>query len=102
MKIQEMRSGLSHLHKRMETERREQPIEGTAAAPVAVPQAHAAARATEACGLDQSRWAVISFDQIEAGGLTYRQAARLLNELEMNDVTGLCIVTDEAAKRMGR
>ena len=102
MKIQEMRPGLSHLTKRIEMERRSDLVEQPPRERYAGQQAQAEARKVESCGLDQPRWAVVSFDEIEAGGLTYRQAARLMNELEINDVTGLCIVTDEAAKRMGR
>lgn len=50
--------------------------------------------------LDQPRWAVISFDECEAGNLTYEAAARLLAELEAKGVTGLCVVTDRTAARL--
>jgi hypothetical protein len=50
--------------------------------------------------LHQPRWSVVSFDRCEASGLIYQAAAEKLAELEAASVTGLCIVTDEAAKRM--
>lgn len=56
----------------------------------------------EAAGneLEQPRWAVISFERREGSGLTYQQAIDLLKELESRKVTGLAIVTDEAASRI--
>jgi hypothetical protein len=50
--------------------------------------------------LSASRWSVISFERCEASGLTYEQAAERLRDLEKQKVTGLCIVTDEAAARI--
>jgi hypothetical protein len=50
--------------------------------------------------LDTPFWSVISFDQVEASGLTYAQAATLVNELSSSGKTGLCLVTDVAGKRM--
>lgn len=47
--------------------------------------------------LEQPRWAVISFERREGAGLTYPQAVQMLKELETRKVTGLAIVTDEAA-----
>jgi len=110
MKIQEMRSGISHLTKKMEIDRREETPELRPPAEQFVaprsfeqePGAEVEVKRAEPCELDEPRWSVVSFDQTEAGGLTYRQAALLLNELELNEVYGLCIVTDEAAKRIGR
>lgn len=52
--------------------------------------------------LDAPRWAVISFDRIEAKGQTYDQAEAKLKELEAAGITGLCVVTDEAAERTAR
>ncbi len=45
-------------------------------------------------------WSVISFEKLEAGGLVYTQAEEKLSELEAQNVSGLCIVTDEVAARM--
>ena len=50
--------------------------------------------------LDLPRWSVVSFDVCEASGLTYDAAVSLLIEKEARGVYGLCIVTDEAARRV--
>jgi len=49
------------------------------------------------CDLQNPMWSVVSFDGRQAGGLTYRQATNLLFELDAYDISGLCIITDEAA-----
>lgn len=45
-------------------------------------------------------WSVVSFEKCEASGLTYAQAEQKLSELEAQKISGLCIVTDEAAARI--
>jgi hypothetical protein len=50
--------------------------------------------------LDSPIWSVISFERIEAAGLDYASASRLIAELENKKVAGLCIVTNEAAARI--
>lgn len=99
MKIQEMRSGILHLNKKMENERPRGNYETsdfggweTNAEPL-VPTA-------DACELDEAIWSVISFDKCEAGGLLFRQATELMLELDAHGVSGLCIVTDAAAQRL--
>jgi hypothetical protein len=64
--------------------------------------AEAAQEQTEATEneLEQPRWAVISFERREGDALTYQQAVQMLKELESQKVTGLAIVTDEAAARI--
>jgi hypothetical protein len=52
--------------------------------------------------LDLPIWSVVSFDKLEASGLTYTTAYNLLEELESRKVAGLCLVTDEAASRFGQ
>ena len=98
MKIQEMKSGILHLNKKMESERREDIFEtrsaGEALRRATGPPAEAAHE------LEEPRWSVVSFDQREAGGLRYSQAAALMSELDCHGVAGLCIVTDEAAARL--
>ena len=47
--------------------------------------------------LEKNQWSVVSFTGVEAGGLTYDQAARLIELLGENDIHGLCIITDAAA-----
>ncbi len=51
--------------------------------------------------LNESRWSVISFEKCAAKNLSYDEAAQKLQELEQQDIAGLCIVTDETAERMG-
>jgi len=55
--------------------------------------------AITATELEERRWAVISFDKVEAGNLTYNDAAKLLADLDTKGVTGLCVVTDAVAAR---
>jgi hypothetical protein len=56
--------------------------------------------AAEVTELEERRWAVISFDKVEAGDLAYADAARLLADLDTKGVTGLCVVTDAVAARL--
>jgi hypothetical protein len=65
-----------------------------------MPEPKQEAETTNESELSESRWSVISFERCEASGLTYNQAAERLTELEKQKVTGLCIVTDEAAARI--
>lgn len=95
-----MRSGLEYLRKRPESEFvridlgmelfGEMTVEPIEAEPKVMSE------------LEESRWSVVSFDRIEAGGLTYRQAAELMILLDSHKLTGLCVVSDEAASRMNR
>ena len=50
--------------------------------------------------LDLPQWSVVSFDACEGSGLSYADAACLLSEKEAAGVYGLCIITDEAARRL--
>jgi hypothetical protein len=50
--------------------------------------------------LETPRWAVLSFDKVEAGNLNYADALRLLTELDAKGTAGLCIVTDQTAARL--
>lgn len=50
--------------------------------------------------LNEPRWSVVSFESRAAGSLTYEQAAEKLAELAAEKVSGLCIITDEAAERI--
>ncbi len=52
--------------------------------------------------LRELRWSVISFEKTESENLTYAQAEQKLSELEAQKVSGLCIVTDEAAARISK
>ena len=50
--------------------------------------------------LEIPRWAVLSFDKVEAGNLSYSDARSLLTDLDAKGITGLCIVTDQTAARL--
>lgn len=52
--------------------------------------------------LSEKLWAVVSFERIEAGGLTYDEAVQKMKALVASGSSGLCIVTDEAASRVNR
>ena len=97
MKIQEMRSGKQHLARKpdhgfknnvFEMRSLGEPIFGDVF-PSAIE-----------CELDSPIWSVVSFKGRQAGGLSYKQAATLLSELDAYDIPGLCIVTDDAAARL--
>lgn len=76
-------------------EKADDPIETQAAQSVAPAQdSGPLSELGEAC------WSVVSFDKCEAAGLTYPQAEAKMAELLANNVYGLCIVTDEAARRV--
>ena len=49
--------------------------------------------------LEKNQWTVVSFDGVEAGGLTYDQATRLMDVLGDNGINGLCIITDVAGTK---
>jgi len=50
--------------------------------------------------LREHRWSVISERGGEASALVYEEAARLRRQLADEKLSGLCIVTDEAAGRL--
>ena len=49
--------------------------------------------------LNEQRWGVLSERGCEAMELTYRDAAELMSQLALEKVSGLCIITNEAARR---
>lgn len=98
MRIQEMRSGSVHLKKKMPAEDRQDFFEHRDAREVILDD-DVAAGVDISCDLDEPQWSVVSFSQVEAGGLTHTQAAKLLLELDAAGVPGLCIVTDNAARK---
>ena len=94
MRIQEMRSGMTHLRKKVQDEQTADILALKADAAESVP-----VRSEPVCELTEPIWSVVSFDELEAGGLTHSQASVLAADLEASGVSGLCIVTDEAARR---
>jgi hypothetical protein len=51
--------------------------------------------------LDAAIWAVISFDSVEAAGVSFDDARKKMAELEAKGIAGLCIVTVDTAERAG-
>lgn len=49
--------------------------------------------------LREQRWSVVSERGCEASGVNYDEAARLVRRLRDDKIHGLCIVSDEAARR---
>ncbi len=52
--------------------------------------------------LKEPRWSVVTFEIRAAKNLTYKQAEQKLRELAEQKVSGLCIITDEAAERINK
>lgn len=50
----------------------------------------------------ERRWAVMSERGCEAAGLTYTEAASLVGELKREGLSGLCVITEEAASHLPR
>ena len=51
--------------------------------------------------LNEGRWSVVSERGREAAGLPYADAAALVRRLLGEKIFGTCVVTDEAASRLG-
>jgi len=107
MRIQEMRSTKIYLIKAADSGVSEKlpddplaEIELFQASPHSAEDAETKSSADVDSELDRRCWAVVSFSQIEADGLTYREAAELIIALDQLERTGLCIITDTAAARL--
>jgi hypothetical protein len=51
--------------------------------------------------LKERRWAVLSERGREEAGLSYEEAASLIKRLSGERLSGLCVITDEAASHLG-
>jgi hypothetical protein len=49
--------------------------------------------------LREQRWSVVSERGCEASGVNYEEAAGLVRRLRADKVHGLCVISDEAARR---
>jgi hypothetical protein len=49
--------------------------------------------------LREQRWSVVSERGCEASGVNYAEAAALVRRLRAGGMHGLCIISDEAARR---
>lgn len=52
--------------------------------------------------LELPRWSVITYESVEASGLSYNKALRRIKKLDKKGISGLCIVSDEAAARVSK
>ncbi|HXG84583.1 MAG TPA: hypothetical protein VNI84_11200 [Pyrinomonadaceae bacterium] len=52
--------------------------------------------------INAPRWSVVSFEKCVAKNLIYAEAVEKLEHLQMQKISGLCIVTDEAAARISK
>ncbi|HKP73452.1 MAG TPA: hypothetical protein VJT82_10975 [Pyrinomonadaceae bacterium] len=50
--------------------------------------------------LREPRWSVLSERGCEASGVNYDEAAQLVSRLRAERVHGLCVISDEAARRL--
>jgi len=50
--------------------------------------------------LNEPRWSVVTFESCAASNLTYAAAAENIKNLQAKKISGLCIVTDETARRI--
>lgn len=77
-------------------------LEAAAAEPEAAKAVCEPAEMTISSELARPMWAVVSFERVEVSRLTYAQAVFVMNELTSQGASGLCIITDEAARRIAR
>ncbi len=52
--------------------------------------------------LNDSRWSIVTFEGVALRGLPYAEALKKIKSLDKQKVSGLCIVTDEAAARVSK
>lgn len=50
--------------------------------------------------LNLSCWSVVTYNSVAVSHLTYQEAVQWADDLKKQGVSGLCIITDEAAKRV--
>ncbi len=50
--------------------------------------------------LNTPHWSVVSFETCLASSLTYDNAVKKMKQLKAKKISGLCIITDEAAQRI--
>lgn len=50
--------------------------------------------------LSEQIWSVVNFESVVASSLTYDEATEKLKQLAEKKISGLCIITDEAAERV--
>lgn len=61
-----------------------------------------AADETQVSELTAPRWSVVTFESVAVSGLSYAEAAKWMDKLSKQKISGLCIITDEAAARISK
>ncbi len=56
--------------------------------------------ANAASELNAPRWSVVTFETCAASGLTYTEAVEKMKKLYAAKISGLCVITDEAAAKI--
>lgn len=67
-----------------------------------ITESNEAGNHAEKTELEQATWSVITFEGVAVSNLTYQEARQWLDKLNEQKISGLCIVTDEAAVRMSK
>lgn len=52
--------------------------------------------------LELPQWSIVTFEGVAMSNLTYKEARDWLEKLNEQKISGLCIVTDEAAARISK
>jgi hypothetical protein len=52
--------------------------------------------------LETQQWSVVSFEGVAMSGLSYEEARQWVEKLNAQKISGLCIITDEAAARISK
>ena len=55
---------------------------------------------SSATELELPLWSIVTFEGVAMSGLSYEEARKWMDKLNEQKISGLCIVTDEAAARM--
>ena len=50
--------------------------------------------------LELPQWSIVTFEGVAVRGLSYNEALKWMEKLRAQNISGLCIVTDEAAARI--
>jgi hypothetical protein len=51
--------------------------------------------------LNEPSWSVITYKSVAVSHLTYQEAQQWAEDLKKQGVSGICVITDEAAARVG-
>lgn len=54
----------------------------------------------KASELAEQRWSVVTYESVAVSDLTYEEALEWVRKLDEQKISGLCIVTDDAAARI--